>query len=485
MVKRIVYPVAALCLGAIVAYVIFVCIFLVTSLFTARDASKSFEKYKVAGFTPEISREYLDLLPKISKIVKTSESILITPIIHLAGRSETFNQAADLYQSIAETLPALPMLIGEDQPKKYFVAFQNPAEARGTGGLVGAFAIVQLSKGDFEVKQVGSNYLLALQDEMPVKLPAEFKNLYGDHPAWWPNSNMSPHFPYAGKIWLGLWKKQYGDDLDGAIALDPFVLKDILEVTGEVEVRDTKINANNVIKETLFESYLRYRDENESRKEYLVEIIETVMNAAFSSDVNRAELIWSLRDSISENRMLIYSANTSVQKFLERSPISGSLDYGNESEFRLVIQNTAGNKMDYYITREVELIRKTCGKNGITQARIKISNSAPVDLDLPDNYFGRTDKVDKSNPFNSTSVAALLYGAKGARVAAAYDVTNDRAVGYLKKERGRQILVVPLDLKAGESREVLVDFQGFPSMLDSYQQPLVIPQKTVIRDKCR
>jgi hypothetical protein len=250
-------------------------------------------------------------------------------------------------------------------------------------------------------------------------------------------------------------------------------------------VRDTKINANNVIKETLFESYLRYRDENESRKEYLVEIIETVMNAAFSSDVNRAELIWSLRDSISENRMLIYSADSSVQKFLERSPISGSLDYGNESEFRLVIQNTAGNKMDYYITREVELIRKTCGKNGITQARIKISNSAPVDLDLPDNYFGRTDKVDKSNPFNSTSVAALLYGAKGARVAAAYDVTNDRAVGYLKKERGRQILVVPLDLKAGESREVLVDFQGFPPTLDSYQQPLVIPQKTVIRDKCR
>jgi hypothetical protein len=40
-------------------------------------------------------------------------------------------------------------------------------------------------------------------------------------------------------------------------------------------------------------------------------------------------------------------------------------------------------------------------------------------------------------------------------------------------------------LKAGESREVLVDFQGFPSTLDSYQQPLVIPQKTVIRDKCR
>jgi hypothetical protein len=106
-------------------------------------------------------------------------------------------------------------------------------------------------------------------------------------------------------------------------------------------------------------------------------------------------------------------------------------------------------------------------------------------LDLPDNYFGRTDQVDNSNPENSTSIAALMYGAKGAKLVAAYDVTNDRAIGYLKKERGRQILVVPLELKAGQTQELLVDFQGFKSPIYDFEQPLVIPQLTSVKEGCR
>ena len=43
--------------------------------------------------------------------------------------------SADLAAHIA------PVMLGADGPKRYFVAFQNDAEARGTGGLPGAFAI--------------------------------------------------------------------------------------------------------------------------------------------------------------------------------------------------------------------------------------------------------------------------------------------------------------------------------------------------------
>jgi hypothetical protein len=485
MVRKIVNRFAALCCGLIAGYLLFLITFSISTASIAKQASDLYQAYNKSGFNEEVSESYLALLPKLEKFVDNSQTILLRPLVEISGQSEVFTQSIELYKSVSGILPTLPWLAGIDEPKRYFVAFQNPAEARGTGGLVGAFAIIEISNGKFEVKKVGSNYLLALQDEMPVSLPSEFKNLYGDHPAWWPNSNMSPHFPYAGKIWLGLWKKQYGDDLDGAIALDPFALRDILEVTGEVKVRDTLINSDNVIKETLFESYIRYRDDNVNRKEYLVEIIDNVMKSAFSSETNQAQLLWSLRDSIRENRVLLYAANKDMQRIIENSPLSGSLDLRSENQFRLVIQNTAGNKMDYYISREVELVHKTCGARGITQARVKISNTAPKNLDLPDNYFGRTDQVDNSNPENSTSIAALMYGAKGAKLVAAYDVTNDRAIGYLKKERGRQILVVPLELKAGQTQELLVDFQGFKSPIYDFEQPLVIPQLTSVKEGCR
>ena len=38
-------------------------------------------------------------------------------------------------------------MLGADGPKRYFLAFQNEAEARGTGGLPGAFATVEANHG--------------------------------------------------------------------------------------------------------------------------------------------------------------------------------------------------------------------------------------------------------------------------------------------------------------------------------------------------
>jgi hypothetical protein len=38
-----------------------------------------------------------------------------------------------------------PAMLGQNGPKRYFLVFQKEAEARGTGGLAGAFAIVQAS----------------------------------------------------------------------------------------------------------------------------------------------------------------------------------------------------------------------------------------------------------------------------------------------------------------------------------------------------
>ena len=42
-------------------------------------------------------------------------------------------------------IKAGPDLAGANGPKKYLIAFQNSAEARGTGGILGAFAIIEFN----------------------------------------------------------------------------------------------------------------------------------------------------------------------------------------------------------------------------------------------------------------------------------------------------------------------------------------------------
>ena len=101
-------------------------------------------------------------------------------------------------QSEITTLAAIsPVLLGGDKPMKYLVAFQNSAEARGTGGILGAYAIIELKKGSVKVIETGSNEPLygSSLEKIPIDVPEEFKRLYGENPAILQNSNLSPHFP--------------------------------------------------------------------------------------------------------------------------------------------------------------------------------------------------------------------------------------------------------------------------------------------------
>jgi hypothetical protein len=374
-------------------------------------------------------------------------------------------------------------ILGYANARRYFIAFQNPAEARGTGGLVGAYAIVKVEKGRISVERVGSNYDLALQDEIPVKLPQEFSTLYGDDPAWWPNSNMSPHFPYAAQIWLGLWKKQYGDSLDGALALDPFVLSDILRSVGAVKVGDQIISHSNVIALTLSTTYKDFENDNVGRKEFLVSIIKAVIEKSLAQDVDKLDLAWSMRHSLLNHRILFFSARPQEQKQIEESPISGALSMNKSNEYRLVLQNTAGNKMDYYIQRSMSLISDTCSPRQ-TKLHVEITNTALPDMYLPDIYYGRQDRANKNNPDNSTSVTAMIYGPIGAEILFSMQQPSGKAAGFLKRERSRAVVVIPTELAAGETKRYEVIFSGGSGPLTTVIQPLVMDQQTSITDKC-
>ena len=50
--------------------------------------------------------------------------------------------------------------------------------------------------------------------------------------------NLSPHFPYAAQLMLSMWQRQFGQKLDGVIAIDPVALSYLLAVTGPVKLAD-------------------------------------------------------------------------------------------------------------------------------------------------------------------------------------------------------------------------------------------------------
>ena len=62
------------------------------------------------------------------------------------------------------------------------------------------------------------------------------------------DSNVSPNFPYAAQVWVAQWQAQSGQQLDGAITLDPTALSYLLRVTGPATLPDgTKVTPRNVV----------------------------------------------------------------------------------------------------------------------------------------------------------------------------------------------------------------------------------------------
>jgi hypothetical protein len=94
----------------------------------------------------------------------------------------------------------LSPMLDADGPRTYLVVFQNNAEARGTGGLIGAYAVSSASKGAATEERLGSVADLKSLTAPALNLGADYQALCGADPSLWVNVNMSPHFPYAAQL---------------------------------------------------------------------------------------------------------------------------------------------------------------------------------------------------------------------------------------------------------------------------------------------
>jgi hypothetical protein len=381
-----------------------------------------------------------------------------------------------------------PAILASPKPLKYLVAIQNSAEARGTGGILGAYAILEFYKGSMKVTKTGSNeplYGTSLK-KIPVDVPTEFLNLYGNNPAIIQNSNLSPHFPYGAEIWLGLWKEEFGEDLDGVIAVDPTALSYVLRSTGPISLANGElITSENVVAETLKDAYKRYENDNQARKQHLVDIMDAVVAKLNSGSYSKLKMAQALRDGIVANRILVYSADQEVQAKLSKVRLGGFMSTEPNNEFRAVIQNTDASKLDYYLDRSVVIESKSCERVRETQVRVRVTNSLKTGSGLSSYVLTRADKGKPASLVpGAHRFKVFIYGPVGAKVVSVSRENRIANLGGASTERKRPIYVVDVDLAPGESEELLANFSGGTGKIWFIDQPLVRATTVSVSDNC-
>ncbi len=418
-----------------------------------------------------------------------SEEKVVSPVRQFTTQTNSSLQSLQRQvQSLADATAVLPSMLGKTGIQRYFVGFASPAEIRGTGGFLGTYAILRANRGVLSIEKVGSDTDLKDFKAPVLNLGSDYSSTYGSDTAEWSGMNLSPHFPFAAQQWIEGWRRQTGQQLQGAIQVDPETLSYLVAATQPIKLPNGRqLTATQVGPYLTNGIYLDFANDNAGRKAFQVAIASAELRTLMKGSTTPAQLVPAFARAAAERRLLVYSTDEQIERILEPWPISGTIDTLPGPYAMLVLNNTAANKADYYLNRSLVYNSTGCG-NGQTHTQVTatLTNSLPPGR-LPAIITGRGDVNAKGAPAGSTRVSAEVLLPMGSRVTSV-TVAGKPVFFSPVNEVGRPGIVVSTDLLPNKPLPIVVALRESASDRQPRipVQPMAKPQSvTVSYTPCR
>ncbi len=398
----------------------------------------------------------------------------------LVGQLDSIRGYVDAAARVARVLPDM---LGQHGTKRYFLGLQNEAELRGTGGLPGAFAIAEVTDGRIHFTRFASDQvLLPAKTRQRVHTGLDFGRqydaLYGasEPTATFPDSNVSPHFPYAARIWAAMWEKVGKQRIDGVLAVDPTVLGHFLQVTGPAALGagGQVVNAQNVVALTQKDNYALFAD-NAQRKAFLVAILRAAANKITSGAGTPFGLLQAASQSGREQRLLVWTRDPRLERLVAQTDFAGAIPSSDRPLSALILNNAASGKLDYYLQRSLDYVRTGCGSRRDVTATIELRNDAPA-AGLPPYVTTRLDRAPPDAKPGDSRVLLDYYATKGALLESV-SLNGRRATAAADAELGHAVFRMDVELPRGSTQTIVLHLNepagsGRPRI---WQQPGVTP----------
>lgn len=456
---------------------------------TALPAFSS-QKIAASGGAIDIAalRTAADAVPELSQAVSDGDDELAA--IDVAGLqprlADGVTQVRDAVQSARKPLEQartsigiVPGLLGGDGPKSYFVMLQQDAEARGTGGLLGAYALVTMDQGRLALTRAATDVEL-IGSPIPGGVTSpELEELWGKDLNEWAGLNLSPHFPWTGQLVQAGWAARPNTKpLDGVVGIDGNVVAALLAGTGPVTVQGVTVSSENAVQffaQDIYAQFPDYRDLDV----FIVEFVKVAFGKVAAGQVDVPALIKAMQEPYSERRLLMWSRDAKVQGVLETMTLGGAIPAEPGPFAMPVINNGGGNKLDAYLKVKTTYEPGTC-KNGVRIGRVvvQLTSTAPTS-GLPLYVRGIVSEDEAPRP-NKTLVD--LYGPVASESPLALLDGEEAPILVRGTDRGHSVFRVSVRLDPGQSRTlefVLVDpVTQTEAPLRVMAQPMVIPMET-------
>lgn len=413
---------------------------------------------------------------RASALLRDRQALLLPPVSRGVARSRAEVAAVDgLLRSSLQAAEVAPGMLGEDRPRRFFLAVQNPAEARATGGLVGAFAIMRTDRGRVVLERTGTdNELPVLARPVPSSpLAADTWMRRGSRRAWYA-ANFTPHFPDAARNLAGLWEAKTGQRMDGVIALDPLVMSELLRVAGPIRLQDGLVlRSDNIVDFVGRDEYVRYPDVP-TRKARLRDLAGLIFDKVVTSG-DSVGMVRAFARAGQSGHLFIWSATSAEQKVLGNRLVGGALPGTNRPYLQVLTQNLGGNKLDFYLRRSVSV---EAAGGGWYDVSVTLVNGAPAGL--PTFMTVRADRPQFPVDYAQARVNLAVYGAPGSEFRR-FRVDERATVVRQDRDHLHRLATLTLELPRNSPTTVTFQVRQPPGKLLYRQQPLVVPDRLQIK----
>lgn len=416
-----------------------------------------------------------------------AENLLPQIVTPLHQATAELKQASDVLNVAADATNIAPSMLGSDGARNYLLMIQNNAEARASGGIPGALAVLTLDKGKLSLGPQSTAGDVGIMSPV-ISVDPQQQQIYSTRLGkYLQDVNLTPDFPTAASSAQAMWERKTGQRVDGVISIDPLVLSYILQSTGPVSLNGpelasvkasglpTVLTGENVVPTLLSDVYAKIK-QPKLQDAYFAGVAKEIFVALSSGKGEAKGLISGLSRGTEEGRVLVWSADASQQSVISKYALSGSISGPSVSaaQFGAYFNDGTGAKMDYYVKRTVQLL-KECPADGYEQTTVRITNTntAPANAGsiLPAYVTGGGDFGITPGTVQTNIVA---YGPAQANVESA-TVDGQRTPFAPYIHANRPVGVVAQQLAPGESKTVEFTF----GKIVQHTEPNVVVTPTV------
>jgi hypothetical protein len=340
---------------------------------------------RLSGMAPAAARAASELREAAVHVAAIDRRPLLGVVARgVSDADDLLGSAADSADALQRAVRLVPAMLGVDRPRSTLVLFQNNAEWRSLGGIVGAVAQLDSSAGRTTLAAQASSVDVSATTDTPVaELPADVRSIYDTRPArFLQNTTQVPDFSVGAPLAREMWRRAHGTTVDAVVALDPVALSYLLRATGPVDLPTGEaLTAEDVVPLLLEDAYRRF-DDPRAQDAFFQSASAAVFQALADGRFEPRALVEAVSRAAGERRLLIWNADATEQAILDGTPLQGSLPASDaaHSTFGVYLNDGTGSKMDFYLHPLVETAWCT---SDTASLRVQLRSDAPDPATLP------------------------------------------------------------------------------------------------------